>query len=55
MEVVVKLEPEAVRVNAAPPATTEDGLMLFSVGTSWGATTVKVREFEVPPEEATLT
>jgi hypothetical protein len=47
MELLLKLVPVAVRVNAAVAAVLVVGLILDSVGT--GLLTVNVRDWEVPP------
>jgi len=50
-EPLVKLEPAAVRVKAAPPADAAVGLMLDRAGAGVGAVMVKARELEVPPPD----
>src|SRR5215472_9976429 len=51
IEPLVKLEPVAVRVKAAPPAEAVLGLMLERIGAGVGAAMVRAREFEVPPPD----
>src|SRR5215831_17458472 len=51
IEPLVKLEPVAVRVKAAPPADAVVGLMLDRTGAGVGAAMVKARELEVPPPD----
>src|SRR5262249_60988617 len=48
---LVKLEPVAVSVKAAPPAEAVVGLMLERMGAGVGAAMVRAREFEVPPPD----
>src|SRR5262249_24095722 len=51
IEPLVKLEPVAVRVKAAPPAEAVVGLMLDKTGAGVGAVMVKARGLEVPPPD----
>src|SRR5262249_33680263 len=51
IEPLVKLEPVAVRVKAAPPAEAVVGLMLDRTGAGVGAVMVKARALEVPPPD----
>jgi hypothetical protein len=52
VDVVTKLVPFTVRVNAIPPARALDGFNPFNVGT--GLLTVNVEPFDVPPPGAGL-
>jgi hypothetical protein len=45
----MKLDPVTVKVNAAPPAVDEAGLIVVSTGTGLGALIVKVCAPDVPP------
>ena len=49
IELLTKPDPVAVKVKAAPPALTDNGEMLDSVGTGGGAVTVNVAPLDVPP------
>src|SRR5262245_20864565 len=51
IEPLVKLEPVAVRVKAAPPAEAVVGLMLERIGAGVGAAMIRARGFEVPPPD----
>ena len=46
--------PVTISVNAEPPATTVDGASEVIVGTAFGALTVNINAFEVPPPGAGL-
>lgn len=50
VEVALKFAPLIVRVKAAPPATTEAGLMLLRTGTGLvGGLTLNAKAFDAPP------